>query len=145
MPVPEFGGHAELRTQEISGLETPYELRPDNGVVRAGQPVDVVLKDYPDVSIRLSLTKLRADPVPVLEVAPTVQLGSHIKVALTREWLKRTLLNLNMKVGSLSEQRSDAKANVQELETWLASPSKKAAVRRRREGAPISVEKSNDS
>ncbi len=126
VPIPEFSGHAELQIEDVEGIGTPYELTPGNGIVRVGHPVDIVLKDYPGVSIHLSLSAIGEDPV--LEVAPKVELCPGRKTPFTKRWLKRALVILNKEVEGKNTQLSTAKARARTIEALLESPPKNSAM-----------------
>jgi hypothetical protein len=112
---------AQVRVEDVTGLDTPWEMRPLDGVVRKGHPVDIVLKDYPDIRIRLSLS---AKSVAV-EATPEVDIGQSKKIPLTQQRIKQYLLFLNKELAKVSQPLSEAKTTSQNIEAWLKDPGSK--------------------
>ena len=86
IPAAANGEKVGLKVEDVTGLDTPYEIKPSHGVIQAGQPVDIVLKDYPDIKLHLSLAK----DGTVVEVAPKIDIGQGKTTAFTKKWCKQS-------------------------------------------------------
>lgn len=116
--------NTEVCVEGVSGLGTPCELRPADGVLRRNQPIDVVLPDYQGVTIRLSLQE-QPDAV-VLETAATIDTALGKRAALSMPWVKRLLANWSRDADNLGRQLLEAKTAANQIEIWLRAPGSKS-------------------
>ena len=112
------GDKTEVRVEDVTGLGTPYEIKPGHGVLRIGQPVNIVFKDYPSISIHLSLAR----DGTIVEVAPKIDVGQGKKTAFTQQGVKQAYVTLKKYIDKVSQQLSEAKTVAQNIENWLKSP-----------------------
>lgn len=113
------GNEAEVKIEGVVGLGTPFEFKPIHGVVRLRQPVDIVLNDYPGISIHVSLAVRNGT---IVKVAPKVAIGQNRKVALTQRWVKQACVSLKKEFDKVSRQLLEATITAQNIEIWLKSP-----------------------
>jgi hypothetical protein len=123
IPAAANGEKVALTVEDVTGLDTPYEIQPSQGVLQAGQPVDIVLKDYPNIKFHLSL----AGGGNVVEVAPKIDLGQGKTMAFTKKWCKQARVTLERELANVTQQLQAAEAAATSIETWLASPVLKPA------------------
>jgi hypothetical protein len=119
----ETGQQHEIKVDEVTGLNAAYELRPDSGILSAGQAVDIVLKDYPCLSIRLSLVRNGA----AIKIAPMVDDGHIKKTPFNQSWLKRACTVARKDLDKANLLLSQAKAAIQNIENYLKSPVQKSS------------------
>lgn len=116
-------GAAEIKIERVTGLGTPHVLKPSHGVILARRPMDIVLPDYPGVSIELSLVMRQG---AVVEVAPKVVIGQNKETALTQRWVKQAGITLNKELRWANQQLLGATNAAQEIRLWLKSPGTKS-------------------
>ena len=110
-------GKAEIRVEEAKGLGTPYELKPSDGVLRYGQRVEIVLKDYNGLRIGLSL---HARDSAVVDIAP--KLGT---IAFTQRWATQSNTKSKKDLDKAAQQLEAVKTEAQNIDIWLRSPGPK--------------------
>ena len=111
-----------VRVERVTGLGTPYEFQPSHGIITHKQPVDIVLMDYPDVNIHLTLQSRNG---ATLDVAPQIDTGQGKKVEFTQQRVKQLCANVTRDIRKLSWQLSAAQTEAQSIKSWLASPVRK--------------------
>jgi hypothetical protein len=115
-------GNESIRV-DITELGMQCEMKPANGIIRMGHPVDIVFKDYPDIIIRLSLP-VRNNKI-VVEAAPQVDLGKGPPIPLTQRWLNQYFSSVNKDFDKANQPLSEAKNAAQIIENWLNAPGDK--------------------
>jgi hypothetical protein len=133
-------GDEVIRIEDVTDLGTPWEIKPNDGAIRNGHPVHVVLKDYPnvDIIIRLSLPR----NIIVVQAAPQVDTGKSNKTPLTLQWVKQSLLNLNKDLDKANQTLSEAKNASNTIEAWLNAPGSKPPNLKEAKQQQLSVMKS---
>ncbi len=116
-------GTPSVLVEEVTGLNTTYELQPADGRVTIGHPVNVALTQYPGIGIRLSL--LRRGEKAVLNVAPEMDIGKSRPVEFTKQRVQRLCDDLKKDVKPLNQQLSLAKTEAVAIANWLKSPALK--------------------
>ncbi len=111
------GGKAEIRVEDVTGLGTPFELTPGDGILHFGQRVDIVLKDYSGLRIGLSL---HAKESAIVDVAP--KMGA---IAFTQRWATQAALKAKKDLDKANQQLEAAKTEAQNIDIWLKSPGTK--------------------
>ena len=119
LPPAANGEKAQIRVESITAFETPYQLRPSDGVLHFGQPVGIVLTNFAGVTIDLSLSK---NSGATLTVAPKLDTGQGRKIAVTRQWVKQACASSKREADDLDRQLSRAKVDAQSIDLWLKSP-----------------------
>ena len=114
---PADGGKAEIHVEDVKGLNTSYELKPSEGVLRFGQRVEIVLKDYNGLRIGLSL---HARDSMIVDIAP--KMGT---IAFTQRWAMQAAIKAKKDVEQASQQLAAAKTEAQTIDIWLKSPGPK--------------------
>lgn len=109
-----------VRLEEVVGLGTPYKMQPGHGIVSRGHPVNIVLTDYPGISIHLAL---RARNGVTLNAVPQMDTGQGKKVKFTPKRVKQFCVDVVRDTNKLSRQLSAARTQAQSIKGWLASPS----------------------
>jgi hypothetical protein len=122
LPEVAKGSKAEVRVEDVANLGTPHELKPSHGVLRFGQPVDIVFTNYAGIRIRLSL---RAGEGTIVEVAPEMDDGQRKKIPFTQQRVQQLCVSWNKDADKLSQQLSEAKNEAQNIDIWLKSPGTK--------------------
>ncbi len=94
------GKEFQAQVQTITNLGTPYQLQPDDGIVRLTQAVDVELTQYAGVKIRLSM-RMKGKNAE-LEVAPEIEAGQGKKIDFAMKTLENASRSLRKKGGTVS-------------------------------------------
>jgi hypothetical protein len=109
----------EVQVGDIAELDTPYEIKPNHGIIRLGKPVEIALTDYSGVSIQILLL---AGKDTTVKVAPQAEIGPGRKVGFTQQRVKRSCADLKKDANNLDRRLSAARNEAQGIEVWLASP-----------------------
>jgi hypothetical protein len=122
LPFPEVldGQKAQARVEDVAHLATVHELKPANGIISRGRPVDILLTDYPGISVHLSLTTRSG--VVVIDVAPRVAVDQGKGAAFTRRFAKQASVSANKGLDIASQRLAMARATAQSIEDWIKSP-----------------------
>ena len=108
-----------FRVEEVTDLGTSYKFQPDHGIISREQPVDIILTDYPGISIHLTLQSRNGT---TLDIEPQIDTGLGKKVEFTEQRVKQLCMNVIKDTKKLSRQLLAAQAAAQSIKTWLASP-----------------------
>lgn len=121
--IPGSAARTFLCDVEADPLPSSYQLIPAAGVVRIGQPVDIVLVKSPGVRIRLSIVH-RGQELAA-RVSPLIDIGRANPVEFTHDRIKRTLWSFQRRVKDLQRQIRAAQREYHQIDTWLATPGNK--------------------
>lgn len=128
---------AEVRVDSMDGMDTPLEFRPRDGVLHAGQAVDMVFPDFPGLSVEVSLRE--RENVKELECAPTMEIGPGAKNKFTQQSLKQIIVSTKRDADNVNGDLSRAMAVAQDIEAWLNSPAMKPLPLRNSKRQQLSV------
>lgn len=109
-----------IEVEEITGLASPYQLSPIDGVIRHQQPVDVVFTLHERAKIRLSLEKVGT--TVRLEACPLIEGERRQVVSFRNSWVKRTDNSLEITAAKWEQQVISAETDIRAIQTWLQSP-----------------------
>lgn len=109
---------------EVDSLPMEYRLEPKQGIVRPGEPVEIILVPFTAVRIRLSL--ITRDGAPVLKVSPRIELDRGEPMDFTRDRVERAIRSFDRQVRDFSRQASTISRERASLEDWLRSPGNKS-------------------
>jgi hypothetical protein len=112
-----------VKVEDVTGLGTPYEyeMKPDHGRLRPGQPVSILFKDYPNLGIDVSLGK---DGTSV-EVTPWVVVGQNKK--LPKKGIQLAGVPLIRNRNDIANGLANAAAAARAIQAWLNTPGAKPA------------------
>ena len=122
LPKVANGDKVEVWVESVTDLGTLYELRPDRGVLRFGQAVDIVLPQYPGIHIRLSLP---AKDGTIVKVTPAMDIERGTEIEFTRQRVQRASVTWKRDANALNQQLLAARNEAQNTDLWLKSPGTK--------------------
>lgn len=110
----------EVRLDRIAGLRTDSELVPADGVIRAGQSVDVVFALYANLTLRLSLDT--SDAAARLKIAPLLDTGTGRVIHFTKRWISQENNDARRLAVGFQQEYDAARNEMVTIQTWLSSP-----------------------
>lgn len=114
----------QVQIEEVANMGTTYDLQPERGMVALGQPVDVVLAEYPGA--RFHLTLLSRPGQTVLKAEPQIKDNDGSQwTDLTLQRLERVKPNLTKGVRTFGQQLAAAQSEVTAIEAWQSTPGTK--------------------
>ncbi len=109
--------HTTLRDLQAHRAPSTCRLRPADGEVRHGRPVDIVLDEKLDVRIRVSLVT-RGDRLAV-RIAPLVGVAAGNPLGFTADRLRRASWSLQRQVRDLQRQVAAARREQERVAQYL--------------------------
>ena len=109
----------EVRLDRIAGLRANYELVPADGVIRAGQSVDVVFALYANMTLRLSLETSAA--TARLKIAPLLDTGTGRVIHFTKRWISQENNDARRLAVGFQQEYDAARAEMVTIQAWLSS------------------------
>lgn len=117
-------GDVEVTDIQVHHLPAAHHLAPRTGVVRHGEPVDIILHDPPGVRIRLMLVT-RGDHL-VLRVSPQIMLRNGEMIELTALRIERATRSFQRRIKGVQQRLAALATERVRLQTWLNSPQNKS-------------------
>lgn len=100
-----------------------YRLRPETGVVRHGQDVVVMLDEFPQVHIRISL--VTRGKTLAARISPLIAGERGTAIEFTHDRIQRAIWAFDRRVKDLQKQIAASRQEYQRLDTWLDTPGNK--------------------
>jgi hypothetical protein len=116
---------AEVRLEQVMGMGEPHLLKPRDGVVRVGQPVDAVFSQAAEVRIKVRVELETKAAATCLKISPQIETGSGQATPFTQRRAAAECSKGRKMAAGLQQQLDAARARSAFIQNWLATPGPK--------------------